>query len=164
MQCYLHIKGDEMIDFNHVYSVVSTEFQTISAGTFISGVFYIWMAHKVSALSRSEGGKLIWLGISILLLKDILDSTSILYNSMFYVAIAILFTHRDIFTKPVKSFFQSIKQRSYNRYKRCEEKNREIEQRIANEKRKEEQALIAQKKQKQQEQFINRLSKKLDSF
>ncbi len=153
-----------MLDFNHIYSVISTECQTYNSGFFFSAGLYMWMAHKVSNLFKSEGGKVFWMMFSLLLLSDILQSDIILFNYMTYVAIAIFFTHFDLISKPIKAFRDNLKQRAYNKYNKCVARNDFIENLEAKEQRERKLVVLNDKKQKQQERFLNNLSKKLDSF
>ena len=153
-----------MLDFDHIITVLIKDWQTIPVGTFLSGGVYAWMGYKVSSLAKSEGGKFFWLTASLLLLRDILASNTILFDSMTYVAVAIFFTHLNLITDPIKNVIQKIQQRSYNRYKKCESQNRSLEIEKENERRAEQKAQDDRKKQLQQEKFLNNLSKKLNSF
>lgn len=153
-----------MLDFDHILNVLINDWQTIPAGTFLSGGVYAWMGYKVSSMAKSEGGKFFWLTTSLLLLRDILDSNTILFDSMTYVSVAIFFTHLNLITDPIKNVIQKIQQRSYNRYKKCESQNKTIDIQKENEQRAEQKVIDDRKKQIQQEKFLNNLSKKLDSF
>lgn len=153
-----------MLDLAHILGVLKIEWQSYNASIFFSSGLFMWMAHKVSNLSKSEGGKVFWMMLSLLILIDVLESDKILFDYKTYVAIAIFFTHFDLITKPIKAFRNVLKQRAYNKYRTCVERNEYIENLEKKEKREEEKLDLEQRKQKQQERFINELSKKLDSF
>lgn len=153
-----------MFDLDHIMTVLIKDWQTIPLGTFLSGGLYYWMAYKVSNMAKSDVGKFFWFASSIFMLRDILQANTILDDSMTYVAVAIFFTHFDLITNPIKKFLEKIQQRSYNSYKKCVAQNELIEDKKAMERRAEQRAIDDRHKQRQQEQFLNNLSKKLDSF
>ena len=153
-----------MLDFNHIYSVISAEWQNYSAGVFFNFGLLMWMAHKISNLAKSEGTKVFWMMFSLLLLNDVLQSNTILFDYRTYVSISIFFTHFDLISKPIKAFKQKLKQRAYNKYRKCVDRNDFIQDLEAKEEREKELIVLEDKKQKQQERFLNNLSKRLDSF
>lgn len=153
-----------MLDLNHIYLIISNEWQTYNSEFFFSSGLFMYMAHKVSNLAKSDGSKTFWLMFSLLLLHDILQSNTILFNHMFYVAIAILVTHINLVVEPIKSLFFKIKQKRDDKYKQIVERNEKLENFIAKERREQERLELDKTKQEQQARFLNQLSKKFDSF
>jgi hypothetical protein len=147
-----------------ILTILSNEWINYSAGIFFNMGLFLWLAHVVTKKATSDGAKTFWLAFSIIQLKDILISNTILFDPMFYVAISIFFTQINIVISPIKKLLNKLKQKSYNKYKTCEfEKNKIITQ--LDELKRDQQLVVDDKlKTRNQEKFLNNLSKKLDSF
>jgi hypothetical protein len=150
-----------MLSINHIISVLSIEMQTYSAGTFLSTIFYVWIAYFMTSSIEKIGFKIFWFIYAVLHLYEILQSSSILYNPFMYFALTVLLLQLN-FHKLVKMILRGLQERARNKYYQCKARNMyydSVEEKI---RREEEIARTQDLKNKQQKNFLDKLSNKLD--
>ena len=149
-----------MIDFIHAYQVVMSELPNYNSAAFLVDGFIVWVTASFVKRAYSFAGKVFWLMFSIILAMEIFKSNAILFNELFYIDIAIFFTHIDVLIIAYKRYVPKKSEvtilpdkpiQTFGLYgEALEKRNQEI-------------ALQKQKNEREKELF-KKLQKKLDSF